>query len=163
MTNKIFIVKDSREQKGWDFKEDPDFCKGTIIEKIDFGDYSIAGLEQNILVLERKSSPGEIHNNALASHFQKYLDNIINFKYKYMVMEFGVDELLSYPWGNGLPKNICRKIRINGKFLLSYLTKISIEYNINLIFAGSPKNAEKIAYQILKQVYKKEIESKCQK
>ena len=106
--NKFIVIRDTREKDGWYFKES-DYCEGMVNQKLDTGDYSIQGLE-DVLCIERKASVAEIANNIVDDRFTRELDRMSEFKYKFLILEFGVEDILSFPVGSDIPKKSWNKI-----------------------------------------------------
>ena len=48
--NKFTVIRDTREKPefGWSFAQDA-YCDGTIVDKVNAGDYTIQGLDDYIL------------------------------------------------------------------------------------------------------------------
>jgi len=59
--SKPILIIDTREKQPWCFDDDDDFQE-IIHRKLDYGDYSIEGLEDRIFI-ERKSSANELLSN----------------------------------------------------------------------------------------------------
>ena len=90
MKNKFVVIRDTREHKnkGWYFKES-EFCQGMVEKKLDTGDYSIEGLE-DVLCIERKASVSEIAANLVDKRFDRELDRMESFKYRFLILEFSL-------------------------------------------------------------------------
>ena len=149
--NKFIVIRDTREKDGWYFKES-DYCEGMVNQKLDTGDYSIQGLE-DVLCIERKASVAEIANNIVDDRFTRELDRMSEFKYKFLILEFGVEDILSFPVGSDIPKKSWNKIRISGRFILKRLAEIQIEYGISVIPCGNNLAAWHVVNSIMKRVF----------
>jgi ERCC4-type nuclease len=154
MVEKPLIVRDSREKTGWDFVED-DFFAGTIIEKIGAGDYGIKGLT-HLLFLERKANTAELCKNITEDRFWGLLERAKNYKYKYMVIEATYDDFIKFPLNSGMPVWHQKHLKITSNFLISCLIRMSVEYGIHIVFAGSIDGAEHFTHALLKRFYKLE-------
>ena len=154
MPNKLLILKDSREQKGYDWGED-DFFRGTRIEKIDFGDYSLEGLT-HLIFIERKASTSELSQNICEERFKKLLIRARQYKYKYILCEFDYEDILNFPLNSGIPKWQYKKLKVKPAFMNAFISRLSVE-GFQIIFAGNALNAEKFCYSILKYIYKQEV------
>lgn len=143
------IIVDTREQQPWEFG-----FHNTAKQKLDTGDYSIQGLE-DILAIERKKSVSEIANNISESRFKDVLNRLSTFPYKFMLLEFDLEDVYNFPVGSDIPKKLWDKLRISSKYLLKYLTEIQLNYGIHIIYCGDASNAEKMAVSIMKRVYEK--------
>lgn len=148
---KFVIIKDSREQTGWSFPE-TDVCRGYVKKKVDYGDYTIEGME-HLLMIERKKSTGEIAQNVTEKRFEKLLNYCKGFKHKFMIMEFSIEDILDFPNNSGMPRVMYGKTRVTPQFMLSYLTDVQIKSGIHIIYAGNAECAERIAYEIMRKIY----------
>lgn len=149
-SQKYTIICDTREKTPWSFKE-TETCTGSIIKKVDYGDYSIAGLE-DLIFIERKATPSEIAGNITEARFKKLLKTASSFKYKFIICEFSLPNLLSFPYSSSLPKRIVKTIRIKGPFILSQLQNYSIEYGMNVVFCDNALNAQKYVESLFKKI-----------
>lgn len=156
---KPLIIKDSREHEGhgYDYPEDDTFA-GTKIEKLSVGDYAIEGY-QHLIFIDRKKTTSELANNLSEERFEKLLIKASKYKYKYLLMEFDLEDIYNFPLNSGIPVRYFKRCKIRPAFLASWLARISIDYGINLIFATSEKDAEKFCYALLKRIYKTECSS----
>ena len=67
--DKFLIIRDTREKPEFGFfYEEDEYCAGTVKAKLDYGDYSIEGLQSRIAI-ERKESVSEIANNFTEDRF----------------------------------------------------------------------------------------------
>lgn len=152
--DKVLILKDTREQRGWSFPEDDTFA-GTSIETIKYGDYSLKGYS-HLIFIERKASTGELATNITEDRFWRLLENSKDFKYKYIIIEADYEDFLNFPLNSTIPKRRHRYMRVKSNFLISCLMRMSVDYGMNLIFAGTPAQAEKFAHALFKQILKTE-------
>lgn len=141
------IIIDTREQIPWEFG-----FHNTAKKKLDTGDYTIEGFE-NILAIERKKSVSEIATNLSESRFSDVLDRLSKIKHPYMVFEFSLDEVYSFPVGSDIPKKLWDKLRISGNYIIKRLIEIQLKYNIQVVFCGDPDNAEKFSASLMKRIY----------
>jgi hypothetical protein len=155
--NNFTIIVDTREQQPWLFSH-----YTTANKKLDAGDYSIEGLE-NILAIERKKSVNEIANNITESRFKDALTRLSQHKYAFLLLEFDIENILSYPIGSNLPKRLWDKVKISPAFLMKHVLEWQLDYNIKVMFCGSASNAEKIAEYIFKKIYYIEVIKKEKK
>ena len=150
--NKFTVLKDTREKNGWDF-ESHDSCEAVITETIKTGDYTIKGFEEQ-LCIERKARTSEIAMNLgrYRDRFERELERMTAYKYSYILLEFDVDDLMSYPKGSGIPLKRWKSIKVTGRYMLNLLIQFEIQYGVNVIFCGDKENAEYIANTIFKKV-----------
>lgn len=152
--SKFLVIKDSREQQGYDFPAD-NYCKGTKVEKLNVGDYAIEGLS-HLIFLDRKKSTSEIALNIIEERFEKLLIKGSKYKYKFLLFEFDFEDVLTYPINSGIPLWQQKKVGIKPAFIISALARFQIEYGISILYAGNAMRAEKLCYSLLKQIYKTE-------
>jgi ERCC4-type nuclease len=149
MINYYTIIIDTREQQPWTFDNHI-----TANQKLDTGDYSIQGLE-HLLAIERKKSVAEIANNISEKRFVDVLERLSKIPYKFILLEFSLDDVYNFPMGSDIPKKLWPKLKISPKYLLKYLTEIQLNYGIHVIYCGDKSNAEKMAESIMKRVNEK--------
>lgn len=141
------IIIDTREQIPWEFG-----YHNTAKQKLDTGDYSMVGFE-NILAIERKKSVSELATNLSESRFKDVLERLSKIKHPYMVFEFDMDEVYTFPVGSDIPKKLWDKLRISGNYIIKRLIEIQIQYNIQIIFCGDANNAERFTVSLMKRIY----------
>lgn len=141
------IIVDTREQQPWTFEE-----YVVANKKLETGDYSIEGL-QDFFTIERKKSINEVANNIVEPRFKDVLARLSQLKYSFLLLEFGMTEVLSYPIGSNLPKRMWDKVRITPAFIMKNILDWQLKYNINVLFCNNASNAEKTAEYILKKMY----------
>lgn len=141
------IIIDTREQQPWNFQE-----YTTAHKKLDAGDYSIEGL-QNIFAIERKKSINEVANNIVEPRFKDAIARLAQCKYSFLLLEFGMTEVLNYPVGSNLPKRLWDKIKISPAFLMKNILDWQLKHNIKVLFCNNSSNAEKTAEYIIKKIH----------
>jgi ERCC4-type nuclease len=150
MPHTFDIIVDTREQQPLEFNSD---CIGHIHnQKLDTGDYSIMGLE-DVLFIERKASVIEFYGNISQKRFWNELDRTPGFKYKYMIMQFDAELINMFPYNSNLPKRVWSKLKITPQYLFSCLSKIQVDYGINVMFTGNREVASVMVTNIMKRVY----------
>lgn len=151
------IIIDTAEKLPWNFDiYDCQVEKGNL----NTGDYTLRGYE-NILSIERKRTTGEISINLGLKWrtFNEEFERMADFKYKYLICEFSLDDLIKFPENSGIPKKAWSKLRTNGKFLISKLTKMCDKYGIELLFCGNRDTAISTAMGIFREVIHEETKS----
>jgi len=141
------IIIDTREQQPWSFEH-----YTTASRKLDTGDYSIEGLE-DVVCIERKKSVSEVANNLTESRFVDVVDRMSRFKYAFLLLEFDLAQVLSYPIGSNLPRRLWDKIKISPAFIVKHILELQLNHNIKVLFCGSSSDAEQMAEYILKKVH----------
>lgn len=149
------IVIDTREQTPFDFSgiEDKYFNFNSERGTLKTGDYSLKGLE-DIFVIERKASSAEVAQNIMEERFEKEFKRLVEYKYKFVLCEFELRDVINYPIGSGIPQKIWGSIKVSGKYILKRITELSLDYNVPFIFAGDFAVEQAIA--IFKKVHKYE-------
>tara|TARA_Y100000385_G_scaffold69945_1_gene70172 strand:- start:14478 stop:14957 length:480 start_codon:yes stop_codon:yes gene_type:complete len=150
----ITIIVDTREQQPWDFDN-----YAVAHTKLDTGDYSIEGMEE-VITIERKKSVSEIANNITEKRFVDVLERLSKYKYPFILLEFGLSDVLMYPVGSNLPKKMWSKIKISPTFILKNMLEWELKYGIHVIFCESGKNARILAEYIFKKIYFTELNAK---
>jgi hypothetical protein len=131
---KYKVLRDTREQQGWDFPA-KDLCLGTVDATLKTGDYTLDGYE-NVFVIERKMSTGEISQNIVQSRFERELQRLESFAYPFLVCEFTLEDVINFPHNSGIPRSRWSTLRISPQFLLKRLNEFQIRYRTRFIFAG---------------------------
>lgn len=132
------IIRDTREKYPWEF--DSKYIGEVIARKLDTGDYTVEHLE-GLVCIERKRTVQEIALNLRESRFIDELNRMKEYKYRFLVCEFDLDDVRKYPIGSNIPKKHLHKIRINGEYILKCLSRFQVKYGVNIIFAGDVDNA----------------------
>jgi hypothetical protein len=141
------VLVDTQEKVGW--WEFPNHER----THLKTGDYTIAGYE-DLLCLERKRTTGEIAINCSEARFTRELERMQAFKYKYLMFEFSMDDILRFPVGSTIPKNRWNKLRINSEYLMKFYIEVSVHYGIQVMFCGDRENAMIAATKIMNRVIK---------
>ena len=137
---KYRVIKDTREKRGWYFRADGE-CLGYIEHKLNTGDYSVEGYEDKISI-ERKGSIDEFANNVKQPRFFRELERLNKIEHAYLVLEFGMFDLLKYPETSKLNPKQKALLRINAGYLFKQLMKIYNDYpNIKIVFCGGKIHA----------------------
>ena len=152
MSQKYVILKDTREKNGWNF-ESSDRCLAVANWGLKTGDYTAKGLEKE-LVIERKASTGELAMNLGKKRkaFEAEIVRMSKFRWKYVIMEFSIDDLMNFPENSGIPKKQRQYVRMNGKFMWKKLREYEEQYGVELVFALNKENAEQRAMIIFDEV-----------
>lgn len=144
------IIVDNKEKQPWNFS-----IHGLKQEKahLPTGDYVIKGLE-DVLVIERKKNTGELSLN-LGKGKERFEDELIrmqDFKYRYLICEFSINDLNDFPKNSGIPKYLWKKLRMNGQVITDRLIDWCGSYDIELLFCNNKTEAEAKAAEIIKRV-----------
>lgn len=150
------VVRDTREKVGygWSFgkttntKRRPPNCSGTIITKLDTGDYSIEGYE-DILAIERKEGFTELWSNyTTRARFEEEMGRMSEIKHSYILIESHLDsDILTLS-----PPQFSTKVP--GKALIRWLLFLGIKYGVKIIPVGNC--GKKMAQFIIEEVIRHE-------
>jgi len=152
MTQKYIILKDTREKNGWNF-ESFDRCQTVAKWGLKTGDYTARGLEKE-LVIERKASTGELAINLGKKRkaFEAEIERMANFRWRYIICEFSIDDLMNFPKNSGIPKKQIQYVRMNGKFMWKKLCEYQENHGVQVIFCENKEHAEERAIMIFDEV-----------
>ena len=150
------VVKDSREQDGYTFNRYTSRyheCKGMVVRKLDTGDYSIEGLEDKVCI-ERKGRISELAINLGKDkhRFMREIERMKEFPFKFLVLEFSLEDVMSFPEGSDIPDENWNSLKITNKYMLKMLIEFQMYDDIHVIFCDSKKNAKLVVSSILKRV-----------
>ena len=148
--NKYEVIKDDREQRGWDFPES-DECLGTTTERLPTGDYSIRGMEK-VFVIERKLDLSEFSKNILEERFDRELERLEEFDYPFLIATFTYDNIKTFPINSGIPKYLWPKVKIKPNFILSKICSYQVKYKTRFILAG--EMGESVAQMLFRKMAK---------
>ena len=149
---KYIVLRDTREKTGWDFKTH-DKCRAVVDWGLKTGDYTVRGLEKH-LVVERKASTGELAMNLgkKRSAFEAEIKRMDNFRCKYILCEFSIDDLMNFPENSGIPKKQLQYVRMNGKFMWKKLCEYQEQHGVQVVFCDNKINAQEKAMFIFDEV-----------
>lgn len=149
--SKYVVIRDSREKlgKGWVFPSGKGRCQGTIVEKMDEGDYTLQGYEDR-LCIERKGSVSEVARNITQDRFGAELQRMEKYDFPFVLLEFTMDDLVKYPKGCGMPLKQQIKVKAKGKFFLKRIMEIQFNYKTKVMFCG--QYGEEIAISIFNRM-----------
>lgn len=147
----FFILRDTREQTGWEFQKRSPIL-GTKSATLKTGDYTIEGLE-DLFVVERKRNTSELANNLTSdwARFERELERLEAFQFPFLVCEFTLKDIIDYPKGSGIPKSKWRYLKIRGSFLLRKILQIETTYKTRVVFAG--ENGKEFVRSLCKRIY----------
>ena len=93
MDDKFTVIRDTREKTewGWSYAEDA-YCNGTIISKVNIGDYTVEGLEDYVCI-ERKASIDEFAHNCIEKRWQKCMERMSKVKHSFILFEFSWEDI----------------------------------------------------------------------
>lgn len=145
------IIVDTREKYPYEFKRDK-WCADIITQKLDTGDYSAEGLE-HLLCIERKRTVSEIAQNLTTERFERELERMAEYPYRYILCEFSWEDVWAFPYNGELPRTIARKIRVKGHFLVSKLLELHTIHDVHVIYCGDARQGQRVCSSIIKNVW----------
>src|SRR5690606_14394407 len=155
-SSKFTVIADTRENLVKTFNK-TDYCNGTTSKKLDYGDYSLEGLEDKFVV-ERKGNVSEVYSNICGDDWERFEKELIvlqDYPDAYIIFEFSMNDIIKFPWNCKLPMAVKRKIGNRGGFFLRRLLEVMTEYKIPIIFAGSQENAQTVMISLFKRIWAK--------
>ncbi len=132
------VIRDTREKvgQGWEFASSTR-CSGTLIQKLDTGDYTLVGLEGRF-VIERKGAVVEYVNNLFEDRFEAELVRLDSFEHPYLLLEFSLADLMRYPEGTGIPKHKWRYLRVTPPLIMKCHQEIQLRHpRLRMEFVGA--------------------------
>ena len=141
------VIQDTREKQPWKFSKNKEWCGGTVVKKLDEGDYSIEGMEDRIII-ERKRSTSELVHNFTEKRFWRELERLNLVEYPFLIAEFSLVDLHQFPVNSGIPSYLWPRIRLGAGFAIKKFNEMVEDYKISVIFAGN--NGKTKAAEILK-------------
>jgi ERCC4-type nuclease len=147
------IIVDTREKYPLTFSW---FSVETISKKLDTGDYTLDGHE-NELCIDRKASISELYTNMFKDYirFKKELERMGPFKEKYIVCEFPYYHVSDFPL-YGIPNSKISALKFNAGHLIDKIEHIKEKYGVEFIFCDDRHEAERQIYELLKEFYNNE-------
>lgn len=152
----LTIIKDTREQKGWDFPCEEKVAGkvrfvGTEINTLDAGDYSIKGAE-DLIRIERKYGFAELFGNMSPKEskdrFEREMERLRHIRHKYVLIEGNISNdmlTLSVPQIYKGPP---------GSSLMKWLIDLQFEYDVQLLPCGDAgKRMAKIIFEQIARKY----------
>lgn len=147
------IIQDTREKQPFDFS-DKENCNRVLVQKIEYGDYSVKGLEHKIFI-ERKNSVSEWANNCVEARFKTLLENVAatpSIVYKYIVCSFPYFDIIHFPNSMKVSPRVKARIKIKAEFIQSFTASIPVIYGIPIIFFDYAEQAERFTFDYLKWI-----------
>jgi ERCC4-type nuclease len=133
------IVIDTREQQPYEFD-----C-ATVVETLRTGDYSVRGLEADI-VIERKTK-ADIYGSVTRdrNRFEREMVRLQKIRYAAIVIESSLQRLL-------VPLAFSK---INPIAVINTLVSWSVKYQVHIWFAEHRRFAARLTYRLLEKAWRK--------
>ena len=148
--SQFIAISDTREQLPLEF--DSPYIERVVTRKLETGDYSIEGLE-DILCIERKGSLAEFYRNVTQKRFEDELVRMQAYKYRYLVLEFSLSEVMAIPYSLGLSAKQREMCKLSPKYVMGRIAEIQVDYNVNVIFAETRDIVTDVVTNIMRRVY----------
>ena len=143
MTSKFIIAVDTREQRPYTF-ENIKLPPEVIVQTLQTGDYSIAGLD-NLVCVERKSLADLFSSVGTGrARFEREMVRMSKMDYAALVIESSMAGIFTNPPSRS---------KMNPRAVFRTLLSWSIKYNIHVWPAWNREAGEKITYILLKNFY----------
>lgn len=146
------VIRDTREQNGWNFPAS-NVCAGTVVDTLKTGDYTVVGY-QHLLCVERKGSTAEVSMNVFQKRFERELVRLEEFKYPFVVCEFTLADVVSFPFNSGIPQKKWGDLKVTPQLLMKRINEFQIKYKTKWIFAGC--NGREFTSSLIKRVIESE-------
>lgn len=144
----MIIIKDTREKNPWDFSFYPE-CEAEYNQALPTGDYTIFGYEKKIII-DRKASVEEIAMNISKKsidRFTRELERMKEFDERYIICEFSLDDLISFPKNSVVPV-----VKVNGEYVLKRILELEKQFNVQFIFCRDRIEAQDKVMELFKNV-----------
>ena len=141
------VYRDTREKNGWDFAHSG-YCAGTEEHTMKTGDYTLHGYETH-LCIERKGNVTELATNITQARFERELERMQEFPWRYILLEFNMSDVVNFPKGAKIPAYKRKFLKVRGPFLLKRILEMQRKYNVPFIFCG--ENAKEVCSSIFKR------------
>ncbi len=148
--SQFIAISDTREQLPLEF--DSPYIERVVTRKLETGDYSIEGLE-DILCIERKGSLAEFYRNVTQKRFEDELVRMQAYKYRYLVLEFSLSEVMGIPYSLGLSAKQREMCKLSPKYVMGRIAEIQVDYNVNVVFAETRDIVTDVVTNIMRRVY----------
>jgi hypothetical protein len=84
--------------------------------------------------------------------FNAEMERMKDFPFSFLVCEFDMADVLRYPEGSRVPRNLRAKVKVTGKYLLKCLLEFQVWYDTKIIFAGNKNNAFLVCNSLFKRL-----------
>lgn len=144
----MLVIYDTREKHpfdfsffGWEMK------RGTV----QTGDYIFEELD---ICLERKRNTGEIAMNLGSKwkQFEAELNRMQSYKYKFIVCEFNINDISSFPKNSGIPQREWKYLKMTSQFIQKRFFEETSKRGIEIIFSANKTKAEEKVYEIVTHI-----------
>lgn len=154
--NDFTILEDTRERKPWSFVF---FGVEQVRKKVDTGDYTIEGYEEDITI-DRKRSIDELYMNLFAEYprFKREMERMEGMD-AYVVCEFPYQHVLDFPadmpkvWCAKAKKKMPLKLRFGVDAVIQRLETLQERHGVKFLFYEDRTEAKNAAFKILKDFY----------
>ncbi len=144
------IVIDTREQRPYTFQNIKPEPPETVMQGLTTGDYSLAGLEDQICV-ERKSMVdlfGSVGKGR--ARFEREVERMSKFDYAALVIESDLSSIFVNPPARS---------KMNPKAVFRTIISWSVKYNVCVWPMWNREVAERVTYLVLKKYYDEHVKN----
>lgn len=146
------VYRDTREKEGWDFAHSG-YCAGTEEQTIKTGDYTLYGYESHICI-ERKGNVSELATNITQPRFERELERMKDFPWRYILLEFEMKHVVEFPKGSKIPAYKRKYMKVRGPFFLKRILELQKKYDVPFLFCGD------YAKEVCSSIFKRFMESR---
>ena len=80
------------------------------------------------------------------------MERMSKFRWAYIVCEFSIDDIMSFPENSGIPKKRWQYMRMNGKYIWKRIREIEAEFGVVFLFFDNKHDAEDKVVRIFDEV-----------
>lgn len=147
----ISILKDTREQKGFNFEFYDIQLKRQTLK---YGDYALEG--NNDIIVERKSDTGELYLNLGVKkeriRFFKELEALRAFKRPILLCEFPESDLYEFPQKSYIPPELWYKLKMTPQYFRKEVYKLTTDFlPLEVVFTNGRAEAEDYVINLFKE------------
>lgn len=141
------IIIDTRERKPLIFDNIE-----IVWKKLDVGDYSIEGYE-NEIIFERKSIP-DLYNSLVheRERFLRCVDRMKDIRLKYLIVEGNLSSIY---------RGIGTQSKANPNSIIGSMLSLNLKHNIQVLFCSTPVFTKKYLLALCEKFIKYKGEGKC--
>jgi len=156
----VFRDNNEHDNHGWWFGPS-DSCAGTIEKNLYTADYSLDGYyDDKYFVVERKGTVSEFVGNITHKEkwddFKNELVRLEEFTHPFVICEFPLACLKSFPVDSDIPKHIWPRLRVNPNFLMKRMQEIEMHFKTKFIFCDT----QSFAWEYVCGLFKRVVDSR---
>jgi hypothetical protein len=90
-----------------------------------------------VLAVERKGCVAEFSANVLQPRFVRELERLEAFRYPFVLLEFGIEDVVAFPEGSDIPRYRWRSLRSRPRLILAKLNEFQLRFRTKFVPVGS--------------------------